>query len=271
MPELPEVETIRNELAPLIVGRAIASVEVLSPTMIVSPSADAFSRCLAGQTVLELGRRGKYLIFRLSGGESLIAHMRMTGALVMDPAEAGRYARTVFHFDGGNSLVFLDRRKLGKLWLVADPAEVVGKLGPEPLAGGFTAELLAARLKKRSAPIKAVLCDQEFLAGVGNMYADEALFAARIHPLRPANSLTPKEVRRLFDAVREVLGEGIRCLGASVDTYVRPGGGTGTAHVCFKVAHRRGEKCPRCGGPIERIAVRNRGTYYCPRCQPKRG
>ncbi|MDO8491255.1 MAG: DNA-formamidopyrimidine glycosylase family protein, partial [Dehalococcoidia bacterium] len=151
MPELPEVETIRNELAPRVAGRKVIRVEVLSPSTISHPSPLGFSQGLQGKAIQGLERRGKYLIFRLSSGESMIAHLRMTGALLMNPPESSPYARAVFYFDNGDRLVFLDRRKLGKLWLVAEPSQVVGKLGPEPLSADFTVDVLADRLKKRSA------------------------------------------------------------------------------------------------------------------------
>jgi len=153
--------------------------------------------------------------------------------------------------------------------LVEDKNTIVGKLGPEPLEADFTPQLLAQRLNNRTAPIKALLCDQTFIAGIGNMYADEALFAARIHPLRPGKSLSQDEAKRLHHSIKRVLLSAIGYKGASVDTYFRPNGTTGTAHFEFKVAHRLGGiLCPVCGTPIERILVRNRGTYFCPHCQP---
>lgn len=167
----------------------------------------------------------------------------------------------------GKTLHLCDRRKLAQMWLVRDEGAVVGRLGPEPLEPEFSAEVLARRLRKRSAPIKAVLCDQGFLAGVGNMYADEALFAAGIHPLRRAKSLSWEEVVRLHSAVRRVLEAAIAGWGASISDYRRPGGEVGAAQFEFQVAHRRGEPCSRCGTPIERIPIRNRGTRFCPRCQ----
>ena len=271
MPELPEVETIKRELAPKIVGRSFSGVILNWPKAVQIPSAEDFSRRLIGKTIEELDRLGKYLILRLFGGEALILHLRMSGSLLLKTAsgEPDPYTRSIFLLDDGTELHFCDRRKLGMMWLVEDESTVVAKLGPEPLEPSFTPEVLAQRLGKRSAPIKAVLCDQTFLAGVGNMYADEALFAARIHPLRKGNSLSAQEVERLHGALRRVLEEAIRRQGASISDYRRPGGELGSAQFMFKVAHRGGEPCPVCATPIERIPLRNRGTYFCPKCQRK--
>jgi formamidopyrimidine-DNA glycosylase len=268
MPELPEVETIKRDLTPRILGRSFVGVTLNWPNTVRIPSPEAFSRSLVGKGITELDRRGKYLIFRLSSGEALILHFRMSGSLLLDPqGEPDPYIRVVFHLDDGAHLHFRDPRKLGLMWLVKDESKVVGKLGPEPLDRGFTAEVLGERAKKRSALIKAVLCNQSFLAGVGNMYADEALFAAGIHPMRTANSLSTEEIARLHCALRRVLEEAIGSYGASINDYRRPDGEPGTAQFVFKVAHRGGQPCPACATPIERIAIRQRGTYFCPRCQ----
>jgi len=155
--------------------------------------------------------------------------------------------------------------------LVEDADSIIGKLGPEPLKAGFTPQVLAQRLANRTAPIKALLCDQPCIAGIGNMYADESLFAAGIHPLRPGGSLSSEEMEHLHRAIQRVLRAAIGNKGASTDTYFRPNGTTGTAHFQFQVAHRLGGNlCPICGTPIERIVVRNRGTYFCPKCQPEK-
>ena len=269
MPELPEVETIRRELAPSVVGRSFSGVTLNWPKTVQIPSSAAFSHCLMGKTIHKVDRRGKYLILRLATGEALILHLRMSGSLLLRdaPGEHDPYFRTIFLLDDGVELCFRDPRKLGTMWLVEDEGAVVGKLGPEPLEPDFTPEVMARRLSKRSAPIKAVLCDQTFLAGVGNMYADEALFAAGIHPLRRANSLSTEEVLRLHRAVRQVLEEAIVGCGASTSDYRRPSGEPGTAQYAFRVAHRRSQTCPVCSTPIVRIPIRNRGTYFCPRCQ----
>lgn len=271
MPELPEVETIKNELLPYVIGRNISDVAVLSDKTVGQPSVAEFRCRLIGQRILGLTRRGKYLIFNLSGGETLIIHLRMTGSLLLKPNSAApdKFDRAVIYLDGKNALHFRDPRKMGRMWLAADAGCVINKLGPEPLVADFTPEILRGRLSKRSAPIKAVLIDQDFVAGIGNMYADEALFAARIHPLRPGNRLSPEEVDKLYRAIQRILWTAIENKGASVESYFRPGGELGTAHYQFQVAHRLGgECCPVCGTPIERIAVRNRGTYFCPKCQP---
>lgn len=269
MPELPEVETIKNELLPRIVGRRITGVEIFWYRIVGYPSPADFASRLIGKEIAGGRRRGKYLILELNG-EFLIIHLKMSGSLLLDPAspELKRYTRAAIYLDNGATLYFRDPRKFGRLWLVDNPDSVTARLGPEPLEPGFTPELLAARLKNRTAPIKAILTDQAFIAGVGNMYADEALFAARIHPLRPGSSLTPEEIKRLHPAIQEVLKSAIADKGASIENYYRPDGNTGVAHFQFRVAHRGGQPCPVCGTSIERISVRNRGTYFCPRCQP---
>jgi formamidopyrimidine-DNA glycosylase len=268
MPELPEVETIKNELAPWVVGQSFTKVTILDDKLVCGGSTEEVRRGLIGQKIESLGRRGKYLIFHLSNGKSLIIHLRMTGSLLLNPKGVDHYARAVFHLSNGHRLVFSDRRRLGLIWLVDDAHTVVGKLGPEPLDKSFTPGILGRRLSRRHIPVKAALLDQGIVAGIGNMYADEALFAARIHPLRKADALSPREVQTLHNSIRKILKAAIGSKGASVDTYVRPEGELGTAHFDFKVAHRGGEPCLVCGSTIERLPVQNRGTYFCPRCQP---
>jgi formamidopyrimidine-DNA glycosylase len=268
MPELPEVETIKNELAPWVVGQSFTRVTIHDAKLVCGCSAQEVRRGLVGRKIESLERRGKYLIFHLSNGRSLIIHLRMTGSLLLDPKEVDRYVRAVFHLSNGHRFVFSDRRRLGVMWLVDDAGTVICKLGPEPLDKTFTPRVVQERLGRHHIPIKAALLDQHIMAGVGNMYADEALFAARIHPLRRADELSSNEVQALHNSIRRVLRAAIGSKGASVDTYVRPEGELGTAHFSFKVAHKGGEPCPVCGCPIERLAVQNRGTYFCPRCQP---
>jgi formamidopyrimidine-DNA glycosylase len=213
-----------------------------------------------------LTRRGKYLFFHLSGGRVLVMHMKMTGSLLIDPPD-DRFTRAVFYLDNGTALHFWDPRKFGVMWLAGDDSEVAAKLGPEPLDNDFTSKVLASRLKNRTAPVKPVLLDQAVIAGIGNMYADETLFEAGIHPLKPAGSLSREEVERLHASIIKVLRKALKNKGASVRNYIRPDGNPGTAHGEFKVAHGVGKNCPSCGRPIERIVVRGRGTYLCPRCQ----
>ena len=270
MPELPEVETIKNELLPHIIGHRITGVALFWDRMVHQPSVEEFRSHLIGQRITGIARRGKYLIFSLTSGEVLIIHLRMTGSLLLKPASAepDKFVRAILYLDEELGLYFRDPRKFGVMWLAADESNIVGKLGPEPLETSFTHQTLQKLLEKRTAPIKAILLDQSFIAGIGNMYADEALFAARIHPLRPGGSLSPDEVERLHNAIQQVLYSAINNKGASTDTYFRPNGTRGTAHFEFKVAHRLGgDLCPVCGTPIERIPIRNRGTYFCPHCQ----
>jgi formamidopyrimidine-DNA glycosylase len=270
MPELPEVETIKTELAPHVIGRNIKGVTLLWEGIVRQPSVAEFCSHIVGQKITTLARRGKYLLVSLSRGDLLIVHLKMTGSLLVgrDSQEPPRFTRAIIHLDRGTSIFFRDPRKFGLMRLVKDKDSVVGELGPEPLEPEFTPGLLQKLLARRQAPIKALLCDQNFIAGIGNMYADEALFAARIHPLRTGASLSIEETKRLHRAIRQVLKAGIGHKGASVQNYYRPNGTTGTAHFDFKVAHGRGKNCPLCGTPIQRITVRGRGTYLCPKCQP---
>ena len=274
MPELPEVETIVNDLRPSLKDRSFADITILWPRMVLQPSAEELRRRLPGQVIKDIGRRGKYLIFRLASGEALIMHLRMTGSLLLKRKGdkhpvSSPYITAIFRLDNGTELVFIDRRKLGTVSLVKDESELNEKLGPEPLDPDFTPQVLAKRLSSRKAPIKAVLCDQEVIAGIGNMYADEALFFARIHPLREANSLSHEEIKSLHKAIRQVLMRAISNGGASISDYRRPTGEKGTQQYDFYAAHRGGQTCKVCATPIERITVRNRGTYFCPKCQGK--
>lgn len=268
MPELPEVETMKRDLSSMMVGRCFTGVTLHWPRAVQTPSPEEFCNRLQGLCIKEIDRRGKYLIFRLANGEALVLHFRMSGSLLLDYRNASDpYTRNTFHVDNGAGLYFRDPRKLGLIWLVPDENTVVGKLGPEPLDPAFTAADLGEWSKRYSAPIKAVLCDQRFLAGIGNMYADEALFAASLHPLRATNSLSADEVDRLYRAIRRVLEEAIGNYGASINDYSRPNGEPGTAQSMFKAAHRVGKPCPVCGTIIERIPIRQRGAYFCPNCQ----
>jgi len=271
MPELPEVETIKNELLPHVVGRSISGITLFWDGIVHQPSVEQFRSHLLGQKITGLTRRGKYLILSLTSDEVLIIHLKMSGSLLLKPASAepDKFVRAILYLDGETGLHFRDPRKFGAMWLVEDKNEVVNKLGPEPLESSFTPQVLAQRLDNRTAPIKALLCDQTFIAGIGNMYADEALFTARIHPLRLGRSLSRDEVKRLHNAIQQVLWAAIGNKGASTNTYFRPSGELGTAHFQFKVAHCGGKPCPVCSTPIQRIPIRNRGTYFCPRCQPE--
>jgi len=266
MPELPEVETIRNELSHHIIGHTITGITLFWEGIVRQPTLEEFNSRIIGETITGVGRRGKYLFFSLTSGQTLVIHLKMTGSLWLTPPD--RFIRAVIHLDGGVKIYFRDPRKFGVMWLVEDKNTVSAKLGPEPLEAGFTTETLAKALSGRKAPIKALLCDQNVIAGIGNMYADEALFLAKIHPMRAGGSLKPAEIKRLYNAIRQVLAAAIVNKGASVDTYFRPDGQIGTAHFQFRVAHRRGESCPICDTPLQRLPVRNRGSYFCPRCQP---
>ena len=270
MPELPEVETVTRGLRAALVGRTVVEVDVRREKTLVPPNAEGFVAHLTGRRVTQVRRRGKWILLTLDSGETLIAHLRMTGQLVLsDDRPDDPYIRVLFALDDGRYLRFSDMRKFGRLWLTAHPDEVLGGLGPEPLADDFTAERLADMLRGRRRRIKALLLDQHFLVGLGNIYTDESLWRARIHPLRRADTLTPEEVRRLHRAIREVLQESIADGGTTLSDgmYRRSDGETGAFISRLAAYGRKGEPCPRCGTPIERIRVAQRGTHFCPHCQ----
>jgi formamidopyrimidine-DNA glycosylase len=270
MPELPEVETIKNELTPLVIGRTIETIEFLWSRTLRGDTPEELARKVAGRKITGLSRRGKYLVFLLTGGYLLTVHLKMTGSFLVAGRldEPTKHTRAVIYLDNGQMLFFIDPRKFGRFQLVNKGGSFLDELGIEPLSPEFTTEYLHRLLTKRvSAPVKSILLDQKLIAGVGNLYADEALFLARIHPLRPGGSITLDEAGRLNHAIRRVLAEAIERKGASIANYFRPGGETGTAHDHFMVAHQLGKECPGCDGRVERIVVRGRGTYFCPKCQ----
>jgi formamidopyrimidine-DNA glycosylase len=270
MPELPEVENYRRDLQNLLVGRRFTGVYIDWPRQVAVPDVETFKARLPGQVITQVGRRGKYLVFHLSR-DFLLIHLRMSGRLHVEPTSAppDPHAHVVLRLDGREELRFRDPRKFGRVYLVDDPRRVVEKLGPEPLEEGFTAERLAEMLARRRGRIKSLLLNQEFLAGLGNIYADEALHAAGIHPLRPADTLTHEEVRRLHAAIRATLLKAIEQRGTTFDGfYLDARGRPGRYQSRLAVYGRAGEPCLGCGTPIQRIVVGQRGTHFCPRCQP---
>jgi formamidopyrimidine-DNA glycosylase len=269
MPELPEVETVKNELSPRVLGERITNITLTWDGIVKEPSVSKFRHQLIGQIITEIFRRGKYLFFRLSSNQLLVIHLKMTGSLLFQPLtdDPERFIRAIIHLDGGTGLYFRDPRKFGALRLINDANHITSKLGPEPLVPSFSPEVLLQRLAKRKASIKALLLDQKFVAGIGNMYADEILFTSKIHPLRLGGNLNRKEVLRLHQAIQQVLRAGISNKGASERSYFLPSGDKGTAHFHFQVAHRGNQECFTCGTLIQRLVLRSRGTYFCPTCQ----
>ena len=271
MPELPEVETIRRDLLALLRGRAFTHVWVSpeAPRLVQVPSPADLARLLPGRPIEDISRRGKFLVFHLSGGLYLVVHLRMTGALLHRPPGAlpDRYVRAVLSLDDGSELRFSDLRKFGAFWLVPDPSTVLGRLGPEPL-DGLTPSLLRELTARRRAPIKSVLLDQRALAGLGNIYADEALFAAGLHPQRPASGLSDFEVERLHEAIGRVLTEALADRGASFRDYVDASGREGRHQFRVQVFRRTGQPCYVCGREIARVKVAGRSSHFCARCQP---
>lgn len=268
MPELPEVETIKNELLPHVINRRITGVEIRRDSTVRGLTPDELKLHLLGRRIEKLDRYGKYLLFTLDGGGYLAMHMKLTGSLwvTADGAVGPDYVKAVLSLDSGEKIFLRDPRTFARIWLVNNVSEITDKLGPEPLAGTFSPASLAACFKGKSAPIKSLLIDQVVLAGIGNMYADEILYEAKIDPRRAVSSLTPAEIGQIHRSIGRVLRQGIASKGASVQDFYRPSGEEGREQFNFKVAHQRKAICP-CGSRIERIVVRGRGTYYCPNCQ----
>lgn len=269
MPELPEVETVVRALRPRLVGRTIRAVRNAWPRHIATPDLPELCARVTGLQFESLSRRAKYIVCHLSGGEHLLFHLKMTGHLSVVPASvpANKHTHTTFALDDDLELRFMDPRKFGRVYLVRELDEVLGKLGPEPLSDSFSAAVLRNRLQNHKQAIKKTLLDQTVLAGIGNIYADEALHEAHIHPTRPANSLTEAELIALHAAIQKVLLLGIEREGASITNYVKPDGTKGDMQNAVAVFRRTGMGCYRCGRVIERIVLGGRSTHYCPGCQ----
>ncbi len=272
MPELPEVETVVRGLRGPLTGRTIIDLRYDWGRTFETPDAPQFADRIRGQRIRGVGRRGKYVLITLQP-DTLIVHLRMTGRLYVVPDDAEDYAdrwvRATFQLDNGHQLRFSDSRKFGRCYLVDDPARVVGTLGPEPLDDDFTLDAFHELLAGRRGRLKPLLLDQTVIAGIGNIYADEALFRARLHPLRTADTLDAGDRARLYEAIRYVLRDGIAREGASVNWYRKPDGTKGSAQDGLSVYGRAGEACPRCGHPVERLVVGQRGTHVCPACQTR--
>ncbi|MDQ3857296.1 MAG: bifunctional DNA-formamidopyrimidine glycosylase/DNA-(apurinic or apyrimidinic site) lyase [Actinomycetota bacterium] len=271
MPELPEVETIRSRLAADLVGRRFERVEIRDSRLTRPEPPEAVAAELAGERVADVRRRGKYLIFAFASGRHLLVHLRMTGTFEHPaPDDTVPYRRAVVRLDDGSDLAYRDLRRFG-VWLLLESGELDvyldARIGGEPLDAAFTTASLARSLERRRVPVKGALLDQRAVAGVGNIYADEALWRARIHPLRPAGELSRAEVAELRKGIRRALELGIARQGTTLSDYRDPKGRRGRMQFELRVYGRGGEPCDRCGTPIAKTRVAGRGTWYCPRCQ----
>ena len=274
MPELPEVETVRRSLRRHLIGQTIVTAEVFLPRLVKWPEPDLFVTRLLGRTIREVNRTGKYLRLRLDNEAELIIHLKMTGELMFmgpDAVEGPRYLRVKIRFAGGAALCFGDARTLGALYVLWP--EELGRLssmidmGPEPLTDAFSERYLSEMTRNRKAKIKSFLLNQKYIGGLGNIYADEALFRARLRPERIASSLSRGELRRLHGAINDVIREGIEDGGTTIRNYRDGEGHAGLHQENLRVYQRTGEPCQVCGTPIRRIVVAGRGTHYCPKCQ----
>ncbi|MEZ6015736.1 MAG: bifunctional DNA-formamidopyrimidine glycosylase/DNA-(apurinic or apyrimidinic site) lyase [Planctomycetota bacterium] len=276
MPELPEVETTARLIQPHLVGRVVEAARVNWLRTLGGLSASRFERAVIGAQVRAVGRRAKWVVMELErdgeGAGALLVHLRMTGRLVVEPAESdpGPWARVALGLDGGRELRFLDVRKFGRMLFVEDPLAHFVELGPEPLGESFTAEWLSRELRARRRALKPLLLDQTFVAGLGNIYVDESLFAAGLHPLRRSDTVTPERARVLHAAIQRILAEAIEREGSSFDVFYRtPEGQPGAYQHLFQVYGRDGSACNVCGRVITKLVVGQRGTHVCTRCQPK--
>jgi formamidopyrimidine-DNA glycosylase len=273
VPELPEVETIRRQIEPELVGRRIESMEVFDERLTRPVPPREVERAVTGRRIESVGRRGKYLMVRLEGGRWLVMHLRMTGNIVLrEPRSDVRFLRAVFRLEGGTTLLFTDARRFGTA-VVLDDGEVDAymavRAGVEPLSERLTAERVCELAAGRRAPLKSFLLAQEGIAGLGNIYADEALWRARLHPLSPAGSMRLEHCERLCEGIVGALEAGLDNGGASIDDYRDARGAEGTMQDEFCVHNREGQPCPRCGTEIRRIVLGGRSTYFCPGCQQR--
>lgn len=270
MPELPEVETIARGLANAVAGKTVASATVSMRKIAVAPDGEIFEQALAGETIAAVGRRGKYVLFQLASGRRLAVHLRMTGRLIVQGAaytEPYPYTHVLLTFTDGSRLCFADVRQFGRMRLLAADDAWDADGGVEPLSEGFTSEAFVSMLDGRRTPIKSFLLDQTRIAGVGNIYACEALWEAGIRPSRPSHKISKPARRRLHGAIRDVLHRSIEARGTSVDDYVDAEGLKGGFQNQLAVYGRLGEPCPRCGKPIVRTVIGQRGTWWCRGCQ----
>jgi formamidopyrimidine-DNA glycosylase len=274
MPELPEVQTIVNDLkAAGIEGAVITAAKVYWPRTIAEPSAISFCQRITGKKIEAVGRRGKFIVFELKDGDLLLIHLRMSGRLhlVVRDLPREKHEHVILNFRDGNQLRFHDTRKFGRIYLTADADKILGRLGLEPLTSGFTRKILARRLQRRKRRIKPLLLDQTFIAGLGNIYVDEALWESRIHPCRMAATLSDREIRALHRAIPKVLKRGLKNLGTSLGTgktnFYSIAKHQGRNRDELKVFRRTGRPCRRCRTKIQRIVVGQRSTHVCPRCQ----
>jgi formamidopyrimidine-DNA glycosylase len=268
MPELPEVETVAQKLRrePSLLGRRIDAVRVLWPREIDKMPPEVFASAVTGARVSDVGRIGKFVLITLESGGAqrpMLVHLRMSGRLDVVPEQAAftKHARVVWLLDNGYALCFDDARKFGRVYLPNSLEDITGKIGPDALQVEF--ETFWEKLRVKRGALKSVLLDQRFIAGVGNIYADESLHRALLKPTRKALTVKEADARRLYDTIREVLHEGIAANGASFD-WVYPGG---NFQENFRVYGQTGKPCPRCGAPIQRIVLGQRSTHYCARCQ----
>ena len=270
MPELPEVETICRHMrdgtptSPSILGFVIDNAQVLWPRTLATPGVEEFSKRVPGQAIKDITRRGKFVILGLTT-DSLLIHLRMSGDLLVEETKVppALHHRMLINFQNGMRLSFNDTRKFGRIWLVDEPQRVIGDLGPEPLNPDFTADQLHQRLQLTRRQLKPLLLDQTFLAGLGNIYVDESLNLAHLHPLESSQQITEQQAVRLLDSIRLVLNEAIRRNGASIDWVYRGG----DFQNYFRAYNREGQPCLECGTPIQRIKVGQRATHFCPQCQ----
>lgn len=272
MPELPEVENVRRTLSDLVIQKEIDQVIVSVPKMIVGTEVEEFVHLLIGEKFEAVRRRGKFLIFDLTHC-SILAHLRMEGKFRLhnETDEVSKHTHVIFHFTDQTELRFLDVRKFGTLELIEkrgeDQTRSIQKLGPEPLSELFLKAPFATRLKKTTRAIKTVLLDQKLVAGVGNIYADEICFRAKVMPNRPANTLTNAEITRIYKATKSIMAEAVKLGGSTIRTYVNSEGKLGQYQEKLVVYGHNGEPCPICGTEIEKMKLNGRGTHYCPKCQ----
>ena len=268
MPELPEVENTRQYLLRSgLAGCRLGAPEITWPNTVRQPSVGEFIEGVAGRRVADVGRRGKYLLAALDDGDHLALHLGMTGSLRIHDARQERppMTRHIFPLDDGRELRFMDPRKFGHLWLLDDPEQAYGRMGPEPLSADFTAAALAAALQGRKAPVKALLLEQSVVAGIGNLYADESLYQAGIHPERPAGSLADAELTRLHRAIVTALTRATAAYDAARNAHWPD---PPVALSPWDIPRRKDAQCPRCAASVQLLKIRNRSSWHCPRCQP---